>query len=58
MARLRRELTRRFKRLAVLLESRIGELQVSRIERDERRNAIATRSESTAFKFAEGADAL
>lgn len=58
MARLRRELTRRFRRLAVLLESRIGELQVSRIERDERRNAIATRSESTAFKFAQGADEL
>jgi hypothetical protein len=54
MARLRRELTSHFQRTAVLLESSIGELQVSRIERDERRDAIATRSESTAFKFAQG----
>jgi cytochrome b involved in lipid metabolism len=54
MARLRRELTTHFQRAAVLLESTIGELQVSRIERDERRDAIATRSESTAFKFARG----
>lgn len=54
MARLRHELTGHFLRTAVLLESTIGELQVSRIERDERRDAIATRSESTAFKFARG----
>jgi sulfite reductase alpha subunit-like flavoprotein/cytochrome b involved in lipid metabolism len=54
MARLRRELTAHFRRTAVLLESTIGELQVSRIERDERRDAIATRSESSAFKFAQG----
>jgi sulfite reductase alpha subunit-like flavoprotein len=55
MAKLRRELTGQFQRTAVLLESNIGELQVSRIERDERRQAIATRSESIAFKFAQGA---
>jgi cytochrome b involved in lipid metabolism/ferredoxin-NADP reductase len=54
MAKLRREVTSHFQRTAVLLESSIGELQVTRIERDERRNAIATRSESTAFKFAQG----
>jgi hypothetical protein len=57
MAKLRHALTGHFRRTAVLLESNIGELQVSRIERDERRNAIATRSESTAFKFARGSDA-
>jgi len=54
MAKLRRELTSHFQRTAVLLESSIGELQVTRIERDERRDGIATRSESTAFKFAQG----
>lgn len=54
MARLRLELTSHFRRTAVLLESSIGELQVNRIERDERRDAIATRSESAAFKFAQG----
>ena len=54
MAKLRRDLTGAFERTAVLLESSIGELQVSRIERDERRDAIATRSESAAFKFAQG----
>jgi hypothetical protein len=54
MAKLRRELTGAFERTAVLLESTIGELQVNRIERDERRDAIATRSESAAFKFAQG----
>jgi sulfite reductase (NADPH) flavoprotein alpha-component len=54
MARLRHELTSHFERTAILLESRVGELQVTRIERDERRTAIATRNESTAFKFARG----
>jgi sulfite reductase (NADPH) flavoprotein alpha-component len=55
MAKLRRELVGQFERTAVLLESSIGELQVARIERDERRQSIATRSESAAFKFAQGA---
>ncbi|HEX5659700.1 MAG TPA: cytochrome b5 domain-containing protein, partial [Polyangiales bacterium] len=55
MAKLRRELVGHFQRTAVLLESSIGELQVARIERDERRQSIATRSESAAFKFAQGA---
>ncbi|MDB4989643.1 MAG: Sulfite reductase flavoprotein alpha-component [Myxococcaceae bacterium] len=54
MAKLRRELTSHFERTAVLLESSVGELQVTRLERDERRDVIATRSESTAFKFAQG----
>jgi sulfite reductase alpha subunit-like flavoprotein/cytochrome b involved in lipid metabolism len=54
MARLRRELQAYFQRTAVLIESSIGELQVSRIERDEGGRAIATCNESTAFKFAQG----
>src|SRR5262249_25431969 len=48
MARLRSGLTGHFRRTAVLLESNLGELQVTRLERDERRYALATRSESTA----------
>ena len=56
MAKLRHELTSHFRRTAILLESNVGELQVTRIERDERRRAIATRSESTAFKFAQGCE--
>ncbi|MET0287488.1 MAG: cytochrome b5 domain-containing protein [Polyangiales bacterium] len=55
MAKLRRELVGQFQRTAVLLESSIGELQVARIERDERRQSIATRSESAAYRFAVGA---
>jgi hypothetical protein len=51
MAKLRLVLTAHFKRTAILLDSNLGELQVTRIERDERRNALATRSESTALKF-------
>jgi hypothetical protein len=54
MARLRAGLTRHFRRTAVLLESNTGELQVSRLERDERGHALATRSESSAYKFALG----
>lgn len=54
MARLRLVLTAHFKRMAILLDSNLGELQVTRIERDERRNALATRSESTALKFLQG----
>jgi sulfite reductase alpha subunit-like flavoprotein/cytochrome b involved in lipid metabolism len=54
MAALRHGLTAHFRRTAVLLETNIGELQVSRLERDERRHALATRSESTAFKFVLG----
>jgi sulfite reductase (NADPH) flavoprotein alpha-component len=54
MARLRNVLTGHFKRTAVLLESKLGELQVTRLERDERRPTLATRSESAALKFAAG----
>lgn len=54
MAKLRQGLTQHFKRMAILLESNLGELQVTRIERDERRNALATRSESSALKFLQG----
>lgn len=54
MAKLRRGLTDHFERMAILLESNLGELQVTRIERDERRNALATRSESSALKFLQG----
>lgn len=51
MAKLRQGLGSHFERMAILLESNLGELQVTRIERDERRNALATRSESSALKF-------
>jgi sulfite reductase alpha subunit-like flavoprotein len=54
MAALRAGLTGHFKRTAVLLESKLGELQVTRIERDERRSSLATRSESAALKFLSG----
>ena len=54
MARLREGLTQHFKRTAVLLDTKLGELQVSRLERDERRNTLATRSESEALKFLSG----
>ena len=54
MAKLRLELTSRFQRSAVLLDSALGELQVSRLERDEGRNTFITRSASAAFRFAAG----
>lgn len=54
MAKLRLELTSRFQRTAVLLDSPLGELQVSRLERDEGRNTFITRSVSAAFRFASG----
>jgi sulfite reductase alpha subunit-like flavoprotein/cytochrome b involved in lipid metabolism len=54
MAKLRVELTARFKRCAVLLDSPLGELQVTRLERDEGRNTLVTRSVSAAFRFAAG----
>jgi hypothetical protein len=54
MARLRFELTGRFKRTAVLLDSPLGELQAARLERDERRGTLVTRSVSAAFRFAAG----
>ena len=54
MAKMRIELTTRFQRCAVLLESQLGELQVNRLERDEGRNTFITRSVSAAFRFAAG----
>jgi sulfite reductase alpha subunit-like flavoprotein/cytochrome b involved in lipid metabolism len=55
MARLRVEITSHFKRSAVLLETSLGELQAQRLERDEGRNTLVTRSVSAAFRFAAGA---
>jgi len=54
MAKLRVELTSHFQRSAVLLDSALGELQVSRLERDEGRNTFITRSVTAAFRFAAG----
>ncbi|HEX7669884.1 MAG TPA: hypothetical protein VF395_09885, partial [Polyangiaceae bacterium] len=54
MAKLRIELTTRFQRCAVLLDSPLGELQATRLERDEGRNTLVTRSVSAAFRFAAG----
>jgi sulfite reductase (NADPH) flavoprotein alpha-component len=54
MSKLRVELTSRFQRTAVLLDSPLGELQVNRLERDEGRNTFVTRSVSAAFRFAAG----
>jgi sulfite reductase alpha subunit-like flavoprotein len=54
MAALRSALTQHFKRVAVLLESNLGELQVARLGRDERQGTFATRCESTAHKFLAG----
>ncbi len=54
MERLRVELTSHFQRAAVLLDTPLGELQVSRLERDEGRNTFITRSVSAAFRFAAG----
>lgn len=54
MAKLRVELTSRFERCAVLVDSLLGELQVIRLERDEGRNTLVTRSVSAAFRFAAG----
>lgn len=54
MAKLRVELTSHFQRSAVLLDSALGELQVSRLERDEGRKTFITRSVAAAFRFAAG----
>jgi hypothetical protein len=54
MAALRAGLRRHFKRVAVLLESSLGELQVARLGRDERHGTFATRCESTALKYLSG----
>ena len=54
MAKLRVEITSHFERSAVLLDSALGELQVSRLERDEGRNTFITRSVAAAYRFAAG----
>ena len=54
MEKLRIELTSHFQRSAVLLDSALGELQVSRLERDEGRKTFITRSVSAAYRFAAG----
>lgn len=54
MGRLRNELTSRYARLALLLETAVGVLQVNRIGREEGNRTFATRSESAAIKFAMG----
>jgi hypothetical protein len=54
MAKFRNELTSHFQRTAVLLDTELGELQVSRLERDEGRSTLVTRSVSAAFRFAAG----
>jgi len=54
MAPLRQRLCGHFARTAVLLDSDVGSLAAARLERDERRHALCTRSESTARKFLMG----
>ncbi len=54
MAHLRNELTAHFQRSAVLLDTSIGELQAQRLERDEGRKTLVTRSVAAAFRFAAG----
>jgi hypothetical protein len=55
MAELRRRLTSHFERTSILLESPLGERQVTRLERDEHRTStVTTHSESTALEFLSG----
>lgn len=54
MGQLRERLTRHFSRTAILIDSRLGELQVARLERDEGRSTLVTRSEGRALRFARG----
>ncbi|HYU16723.1 MAG TPA: cytochrome b5 domain-containing protein, partial [Candidatus Acidoferrum sp.] len=54
MQELRHQLALRFRRLAVLIESTMGVLQVDRITRVEGAQTFGTQSESAAFKFARG----
>jgi len=52
MKRLRHELTTRFPRVAVLLSSEKGVLQVNRLRRTEGSKTFATQSETAAIRFA------
>lgn len=54
MRTLRETLTQRFARLAVLVESSAGVLQVNRLGRDQNARHFATMSEVAAIKFAKG----
>jgi sulfite reductase alpha subunit-like flavoprotein len=54
MQQLRQELQSRFRRLAVLIESAMGVLQVDRLTRIEGTQVFGTQSESAALKFARG----
>lgn len=54
MRRLRDTTTERFARLAVLLESTVGMLQVTRLHIDTEQRTIATMSETHALQFARG----
>lgn len=54
MAKVRGQLTAHFLRTAILLESSLGELQVTRLERDAESRTFITRSASAAFSFAMG----
>ena len=55
MHRLRLECSNLFSRVAVLLESSMGVLQVNRLARNENAETLATTSESSAIYFAKGA---
>lgn len=54
MRKLRKTLERRFARLSVLVESTVGMLQVSRLERSDGAEYLVTTSEIAASKFARG----
>jgi hypothetical protein len=54
MRTLRETVNDRFARLAVLLESTAGVLQVNRLGRGDGQRAFATMSEPAAMKFAKG----
>lgn len=54
MRALRETVTNRFARLAVLIESAAGVLQVTRLGRGEGQRVFATRSETDAMRFARG----
>lgn len=54
MAVMRHGLTRHFERTAVLLASDLGQLQVSRLGRNDGHRVLATQSESSAINYARG----
>lgn len=54
MRRFRAAVDRSYARVAVLIESPVGVLQVNRLSRDEGAKHFATRSEASAIKFAMG----